>query len=77
MQRLATEQAANCCSEVADALERSPDGTQKATLSFTFHKTTDAVLADANWSYSKTVKGEPSTDSEPCPDPNQPSLPIE
>lgn len=76
IQRVATEQAANCCTEIADALERSQDGTQRATFTFNFQKGQDVVLCDSVWSYSKTVKGDGITDSEPCPDPNQTALPL-
>ena len=74
LERGAKSQAANACTQVCDALERTSDGKLNVSLSFKFTKTNGLVSCVSNWAFSERVTGQDEEDSEKIPDPNQPEL---
>lgn len=75
LQRGAAEQAADACTDIAEALERAKDGKQSVSLVFKFTKTSGAIFCTSNWGFSARVTGDDKEDSEEIEDPTQPKLP--
>lgn len=74
LERQAIQLAADCCTEVADALLKSEDGTLSVGFTFKLTKTNDRVHCVPSAMFSLRTKIEGEEDSEPIKDENQPEL---
>jgi hypothetical protein len=74
LERNAKELAADCCTQAADALLRSEDGTLSLSFTFKLAKTHNAVCLTQFVSFSVRTKIDGEEDSEAIADPSQPEL---
>lgn len=74
LERNAKELAADCCTQAADALLRSEDGTLSISFTFKLAKTSSAVCSTHFVAFSVRTKIDGEEDSEAIADPSQPEL---
>jgi hypothetical protein len=74
LERQSRELAADCCTQAADALLNSEDGTLSVSFTFKLAKTHNAVCSTPAAGFSVRTKIDGEEDSEAIADPSQPEL---